>query len=84
MSEGIGQAGEISFEDFLKVRMVTGTIVGARDNPKARIPAYIIEVDLGPYGRKTSSAQLTGNYISRRSSSDRTPAARLSRSTFRM
>lgn len=62
MSEGIGQAGEISFEEFLEVRMVTGTIVGARDNPKARVPAYVIEIDFGPYGRKTSSAQLTGNY----------------------
>ena len=53
---------EISFEEFLRVRMITGTIVEARVNPKARVPAFVIEIDFGPYGRKTSSAQLTRNY----------------------
>ena len=53
---------EISFDDFLKVRMVTGTIVDARVNPKARVPALVIEIDFGPHGRRTSSAQLTANY----------------------
>ena len=53
---------EISFEEFLRVRMITGTIVEARANPRARAPAYVIEIDFGPYGRKTSSAQLTRNY----------------------
>ena len=54
--------GEISFDDFLKVEIVTGTIVDVRINEKARVPAFVIDVDFGPYGRKTSSAQLTGNY----------------------
>ena len=53
---------EISFEEFLGVRMITGTIVEARVNPKARVPAFVIEIDFGPHGRKTSSAQLTRNY----------------------
>ena len=56
---------EISFDDFLKVQIVTGTIVDARVNPKARIPAFVIEIDFGSHGRKTSSAQLTGNYTPR-------------------
>ena len=53
---------EISFEEFLRVRMLTGTIVEARVNPKARVPAFVIEIDFGPHGRRTSSAQLTRNY----------------------
>ncbi|PXC05745.1 tRNA-binding protein, partial [Pseudomonas aeruginosa] len=30
--------------------------------PKARKPAYVLEVDLGPLGLRTSSAQLTAHY----------------------
>lgn len=52
----------ITFEEFLKVRMITGTIVDARVNPKARVPAFVIDIDFGPHGRRTSSAQLTRNY----------------------
>ena len=62
MSDDTVHREEISFDDFLKVRIVTGTIVDARVNPKACVPAFVIEIDFGPYGRKTSSAQLTGNY----------------------
>ena len=53
---------EISFDDFLKVRIITGTIIGARINPEARVPAFVIDIDFGPHGRRRSSAQLTGNY----------------------
>lgn len=62
MSGVADRPGEISFDDFLKVEIVTGTIVDVRVNEKARVPAFVIDVDFGPYGRKTSSAQLTGNY----------------------
>ena len=62
MSSETDGAGEISFDDFLKVQVLTGTIVGARINPKARVPAFVIDIDFGPYGRRTSSAQLTENY----------------------
>ncbi len=53
---------EIDFDDFLKVQMVMGTVVEVRKNEKARVPAFVLEIDFGPYGRRTSSAQLTRNY----------------------
>lgn len=62
MSDDTDRLDEISFDDFLKVQIITGTIVGARVNAKARVPAFVIDIDFGPHGRKTSSAQLTGNY----------------------
>ena len=62
MSDTAIRSEEISFDDFLKVQIVTGTIVDARPNPKARVPAFVIDIDFGPHGRKTSSAQLTRNY----------------------
>ena len=62
MSGDTAYPTEISFDDFLKVQIVTGTIVDARVNPKARVPAFVIDIDFGPHGRKTSSAQLTRNY----------------------
>ncbi|SDD53615.1 tRNA-binding protein [Kordiimonas lacus] len=53
-------ADEISFDDFLKVDIRAGTILSARDNEKARNPAYVLEVDFGPdFGVKTTSAQIT-------------------------
>ena len=60
--EGRSPKSEIDFDDFLKVQMVVGTIVDVRKNEKARVPAFVIEIDFGPYGRRTSSAQLTRNY----------------------
>ena len=52
----------ISFDEFMKVEIRTGTIISATVNEKARKPAYILEIDFGPLGIKTSSAQLTHNY----------------------
>lgn len=62
MTEDTACSGEISFGDFLKVQILTGTIVDARVNSKARVPAFVMEIDFGPHGRRTSSAQLTANY----------------------
>ena len=62
MSGDAVRSEEISFDDFLKVQIITGTIVDVRANAKARVPAFVIDIDFGPHGRKTSSAQLTGNY----------------------
>lgn len=53
---------EITFDDFEKVDMRTGTILEAERNPDARKPAYVMQIDFGPLGVKISSAQLTENY----------------------
>ena len=53
---------EISFDNFLKVEIRTGTVLEARLNEKARNPAYVLTLDFGPCGIKTSSAQLTKHY----------------------
>ena len=53
---------EITFEDFTKVEIRTGTILKANLNPKAIKPAYKFSIDFGPLGIKTSSAQITKNY----------------------
>jgi len=53
---------EISYDDFEKVEIRTGTILSAKLNEKARKPAYVLTIDFGELGTKTSSAQLTENY----------------------
>lgn len=52
----------IEFDDFLALDVRTGTIVEATVNSKARVPAYVLKIDFGALGMRTSSAQLTGNY----------------------
>ena len=52
----------VGFEQFLGVEIRTGTILEAKLNPKARVPAYALSIDFGPAGIKTSSAQITTNY----------------------
>ncbi|WP_137888204.1 tRNA-binding protein [Pseudomonas sp. 2FE] len=52
----------IEWQDFERVELRVGTIRSAKPNEKARKPAYVLEVDLGPLGVKTSSAQLTALY----------------------
>ena len=52
----------ISFEDFTKVDIRIGTIIGVKDFPKANIPAYQLLIDFGSIGVKRSSAQITELY----------------------
>ncbi|MBH3339316.1 tRNA-binding protein [Pseudomonas mendocina] len=52
----------IEWQDFEKVQLRVGTICSARPNEKALKPAYVLEVDLGELGLRTSSAQITAHY----------------------
>lgn len=56
------EPGIIGFDRFLEVDMRTGTILEATLNPKARVPAFVLRIDFGAAGVKTSSAQITTNY----------------------
>lgn len=52
----------ITFDDFLRADLRVGTVRSAEPNPKARKPAYVLRIDFGPLGMRTSSAQLTERY----------------------
>jgi tRNA-binding protein len=53
----------ISWTDFEKIDIRTGTIIGVNDFPKARKPAYQLTINFGAeLGIKTSSAQITVHY----------------------
>jgi tRNA-binding protein len=59
----IGPVAEtIHFEQFLAVDVRVGRVLSASLNPKARKPAYVLVIDFGPLGQRTSSAQITANY----------------------
>ena len=52
----------ISWEDFEKVDIRTGTILEVNDFPGARKPAYQLTIDFGELGIKKSCAQITSLY----------------------
>jgi tRNA-binding protein len=52
----------IDFDDFLRVEMRVGRVVGVEEFPEARNPAWKLTIDFGSeLGVKRSSAQIT-NY----------------------
>ncbi|WP_286978871.1 tRNA-binding protein [Pseudomonas sp.] len=53
---------EIQWEDFQRIELRVGTIISAQPNSKALKPAFVLQVDLGELGIKTSSAQITAHY----------------------
>ena len=56
-------AAEISFADFLKIDIRTGTVRSAVRFPEARNPSYILMIDFGPgIGTRKSAAQITQRY----------------------
>ena len=53
----------ISYQDFEKVDVRVGEIVGVQDFPEAKNPAYKLTIDFGSQiGIKKSSAQITEYY----------------------
>ncbi|QDK83011.1 tRNA-binding protein [Spirosoma sp. KCTC 42546] len=53
---------QITWPEFEKVEIRTGTIVAAEAFPEARKPAYKLTIDFGDLGIKRTSAQLTNLY----------------------
>ena len=52
----------ITWHDFEKVELRTGTVLQVLDFPEARKPAYKLQVDFGQFGIRWSSAQITKHY----------------------
>ena len=53
----------IEYDDFARVDMRVGRIVGAAAFPEARKPSYRLRIDFGPeLGERVSSAQLPVTY----------------------
>ena len=56
------EPGSATVEDFQRLDLRVARVISARPLEGARQPAYRLELDLGPGGRRQSSAQLTRTY----------------------
>ena len=56
------QTEPLTWTDFDKVEIRTGTITAAEPFPQAKKPAYKLTIDFGESGVKRTSAQLTKLY----------------------
>ena len=54
--------GTATIDDFGRIDMRVGRIVGAVPFERARKPAYQLTIDFGPFGTRRSSAQLPPTY----------------------
>ncbi len=52
----------ITYDDFLKADIRSGTILEALPFPRAKKPAYRLRIDFGELGVLVSSAQITDHY----------------------
>lgn len=57
-----GSAEHATWADFERVALRAGTIRRVESFPEACKPAYKLWIDFGPFGIKSSSAQLTSLY----------------------
>jgi tRNA-binding protein len=56
------EPGSATIDDFQRIDMRVGRIVGVDPFPAARKPAYQLTIDFGPGGLRRSSAQLPPTY----------------------
>ncbi len=53
---------EISLKEFQSLDIRAGTILEASPAEGVKVPAYLLKIDFGEIGVKSSSAQLTDHY----------------------
>jgi tRNA-binding protein len=53
---------QISYNEFAKIQLYIGTVLTVSQNDKIRNPSYVLEIDFGALGVRTSSAQITSLY----------------------
>ncbi|MBK8911879.1 MAG: tRNA-binding protein [Chlorobi bacterium] len=52
----------VSVEQFFACELRVGTVLACELNPRARKPSFVLTIDFGPLGLRTSSAQLVVLY----------------------